>query len=932
MAELPPGTRLGRYVIETPLGRGGMGQVYRAHDELLRRRVAIKVLTSNPRVTAGARRILREARMAAALHHPNIVALFDFGEQAATPYIVMELVEGSSLRELIDGDADFEERLRWLIDVARALAAAHEKGLVHRDIKPENVMVGEDGVVKVLDFGIARHDESARAGVPFELEATADATPDATLSAKESQVAGTIGYMAPELVTTGTSGPAADQFAWGVVACEVLTGKLPWRSAKAGEILRSVAFAEQLTLGASRDDLPPAVAAVIERALAFDPAKRFSSMPDLLSALNVIPSAATSNRRRSTADAPDQATTVPIDSSRVGEADTQTIAALSFAPTVGVPLSQSHGSVPGETSPAADTGAQRRRVAPWAVAIGVVLAGAGATTWAVIQSHRGTTTPRVAASEPRAELPPSFVFELSNERRLTRSTGCEEFPSITPDNRTVILDATDGADSHVYAVDIATGERRPITSGHGWQYAPSLSPDGREIAYLSAVGGETSAYAVPVDGSTAPRFIAKGEIRPRFALNGAGIWAGDDVPTRYDSTTFLKNATLGLPVGFEAELVLELEDGRLAVLVRQQGNQGALLLYPSAHAEPIEPSWLLRGQLEETLTLSPSGRVLFAYQVFGGEDTLAAVPIDGSPTLHPATRIAPTKGLSISGTHDRVAWSTCSARSALGMLVSGTNGLRSVPMGAPDANLDGSSPAWIPHTRSVVVQSSRGDMGDEVWVEDLDGRQSARTLPVPTGITPVDPAVSPGADSVAFSSSAGIFVVALDGNSEARKLTSGASDRGPQFSADGRDILFTSAGPDAVPHIDKVPVGGGPIVQIVAAPSRAPRPLPDGERVLYLSGKDEARAMLLDLKTGKARELPFDVGSATNIATSPDGMRAAIWGISTLTEVDLATLEERGAYDTGTKLMRGATYVDRDLVIAEAGWIGYAWIADGRFQ
>src|SRR5262249_32521673 len=146
---LARGTKIDRYVVEEPIGEGGMGRVYRARDEKLRRRVALKVLHVEGAVT----RVLREARAAAALNHPNAVAVFDVGEHEGDPYIAMELVSGCALRAYVESRArPVSERIRWLVDVARALAAAHRAGLVHSDIKPDNVMLRDDGVIKVLDF------------------------------------------------------------------------------------------------------------------------------------------------------------------------------------------------------------------------------------------------------------------------------------------------------------------------------------------------------------------------------------------------------------------------------------------------------------------------------------------------------------------------------------------------------------------------------------------------------------------------------------------------------------------------------------------------------------------------------------------------------------------------------------------------------------
>jgi len=154
---LKPGDSFERYTIEAQIGRGGMGSVYRARDSRLGRRVALKVISDHAAGPSAAARLVREARAAAALDHPNAVAIFDAGEVDGTPYIAMELVEGRTLRTAMDDPAvPRAARLAYLAEVGRALDAAHRRGLVHRDVKPENVMIRDDGRVKVLDFGIAR--------------------------------------------------------------------------------------------------------------------------------------------------------------------------------------------------------------------------------------------------------------------------------------------------------------------------------------------------------------------------------------------------------------------------------------------------------------------------------------------------------------------------------------------------------------------------------------------------------------------------------------------------------------------------------------------------------------------------------------------------------------------------------------------------------
>jgi serine/threonine-protein kinase len=275
---------VGRYRVERLLGRGGMGAVYVATDTALGRSVALKVVAFDPRLDDSAARdarmrLVREARAAASLSHPNVVTLHDVGEHEGMPFLAMELVPGASLRERMGAPATVEEKLGWLRDIARALAAAHDSAIVHRDVKPENVIVQPDGHAKVLDFGIAR-----RPAAVVDVNAPTAAPDDAlgTLTHAGALV-GTPRYMAPEQLRGEAVDARTDQFAWGVLAYELFSGQLPWGGADGVALIANVLDTPARPLAAV--DAPPALAAVVARALKKAPADRFASMGAALAAL-----------------------------------------------------------------------------------------------------------------------------------------------------------------------------------------------------------------------------------------------------------------------------------------------------------------------------------------------------------------------------------------------------------------------------------------------------------------------------------------------------------------------------------------------------------------------------------------------------------------------------------------------------------------------
>jgi uncharacterized protein YjbI with pentapeptide repeats len=283
--ELGPGSLFGRYRIEDKLGEGGMGRIYRAIDQRLGRRVALKVLLSEDRGKATSRstlRLEREARATALLDSPYAVRVFDVGEVDGAPFIAMELVQGQSLSCFVGKrQPGWPTRVRWLAEIAEALGGAHRLGIVHRDVKPDNVMVRDDGHVKVLDFGIARRAMSPD-GAPGGGHATAiDALATLTL---DGAVVGTPLYMAPEQIKGEPLDGRTDQFAWAVTGYELLAGQAVWKG-NSFAILARILTEKPPPLATLSPGIPAGVVAVIERAMSKSPADRFPVMEAIVEAL-----------------------------------------------------------------------------------------------------------------------------------------------------------------------------------------------------------------------------------------------------------------------------------------------------------------------------------------------------------------------------------------------------------------------------------------------------------------------------------------------------------------------------------------------------------------------------------------------------------------------------------------------------------------------
>ncbi|HUL74906.1 MAG TPA: protein kinase, partial [Vicinamibacterales bacterium] len=274
---LASGARLGAYEILGPLGAGGMGEVYRARDTRLGREVAIKVLPAD--VAADPERLARferEAKAVSALNHPNIVTLYEVGTSEAGPYLVLECVDGQSLRSLIDGGPlPIKKLLDLGSQIAAGLAKAHAAGIVHRDLKPDNVMVTSDGFAKILDFGLAR--------LVWPDEGLGDAVETATFVKQTASgvILGTLGYLSPEQAGGKPADYRADQFAFGALLYEMATGVRPFKRDTVLESLTATVRDEPEPARTKRADLPAPVAWLIERCLAKAPDDRYASTKDL---------------------------------------------------------------------------------------------------------------------------------------------------------------------------------------------------------------------------------------------------------------------------------------------------------------------------------------------------------------------------------------------------------------------------------------------------------------------------------------------------------------------------------------------------------------------------------------------------------------------------------------------------------------------------
>jgi eukaryotic-like serine/threonine-protein kinase len=288
---LRAGMKLGRYEILELRGVGGMGEVYCARDLHIRRSVAIKIIPAS--LATDLERLQRfehEVRTVGSLNHPGILTLYDFGVQDGSPYMVTELLQGQSLREQLRGGAlPIRKAIDYSLQIVRGLAAAHDKNVVHRDVKPENIFITNDGVAKILDFGLAK---LASVGAIAE-----DATQ--TVASDPGRIVGTVGYMSPEQVRGATVDARSDLFAFGATLYEMISGQRAFSGGSAADIMSAILHQDPPELTGFNHDVPPAIERIVRHCLEKNPEGRFRSAHDIAFDLESISTLSSSTSRSS---------------------------------------------------------------------------------------------------------------------------------------------------------------------------------------------------------------------------------------------------------------------------------------------------------------------------------------------------------------------------------------------------------------------------------------------------------------------------------------------------------------------------------------------------------------------------------------------------------------------------------------------------------
>jgi eukaryotic-like serine/threonine-protein kinase len=847
------GARIGVYCIETKLGEGGMGVVYRALDTKLNRTVAIKFLSEELADAAARRRFQREAQTASSLNHPHILTVHDAGEFNGLQYLVTEYVDGGTLKDWAKTEKrTWRQMVELLTGVADGLAAAHQTGILHRDVKPDNILVGKNGYAKLADFGLAKLDQGAM--LDQGSEQTRTLTEKRT---KQGLVIGTIAYMSPEQASGKPLDARSDIFSFGVVLYELLAGRRPFKGATDLEVLQTIIHGVPQPLG---DDTPAALRAVVEKALERDPGDRYQSMREMVVDLRRL-------ARRS------------VEAARLHD----------------TPVS---GPQPAIAASPPESGKKKWLWA--AVAAGVIAAGA-ALTFQYAPWRKPAPTQAV-----RFEVGPSGKMTFVDQASM----------AVSPDGRWMVFPANGEDGVQRYYLRALDGvEVRALPGAQGVQTPASWSYDSRWVVFVSdnklrkidIQGGPPQNIAdFPNNrlggASWNPDgvIIAGTDNSPILRVAASG---GQAVPV-----------TALVPGESGHRWPQFLPDGKHFLYERASTDQGKTGVYiGSIDAQPNQQSMqrLLASDRQAYYAPEPGGGA--GYLIFLRGTTLMAQPFDPNKMILSGDPAAIADGVDSYPTTNHGLFSVSDAGTLVYRGGSGPQTLltwfdqQGNPAGTVGDPGDYAWPAISPDgSRVAVAMGSQANR--DIWILDVaDGRSTRFTSDPGRDDTP---AWSPDGKNIAFTSNRDgqldLYIKPADGSREEKLLLKTDEYKILQrWTKDGRFLLFDSTGQKTAQDLWALPFPAGKAVPLLQTKfvERWARVSQDGRWLAYTSnesGPDEiyVRPFTPDAPAGTGARWLVSKGGGSRPLWRPDGKE--LFYLSPTLQVMAVGIDTSKGSQTGT--------------------------------
>jgi eukaryotic-like serine/threonine-protein kinase len=853
---LVTGAKLGPYEIVAPLGAGGMGEVYRARDARLGRDVAVKVLPAS--LSADAERLRRfeqEARAAGLLSHPGITAVFDVGTHEGAPYLVQELLEGETLRAaLAGGRLSARTAVDYAIQIARGLAAAHEKGIVHRDLKPENLFVTRDGRVKILDFGLAKLTGAGEKG-------SASSLPTATPGTEAGVVMGTLGYMSPEQVRGQAADARSDIFSLGAILHEMLSGARPFRGESAADTMSAILREDPPELSATSQGISPGLGRIVRHCLEKNAEQRFQSARDLAFDLEALSTTSSS-----------LASAMAVRADRLSRLRVPALVGLAALAL---------GLVGGRLlwRPPAPSPVSYKRLSFGRGPVASARFAPDGETIVYAASWDGARQPQLYST--RKESPESLALALregdvrsisrSGEmlilKILHRSYGYAEIGTLSqaPLSGSAARPLLEDVGDADWAPD---GESMTVVRAPGWRYRleypvgkvlyettgwishPRVSPGGDVVAFLDhPVFGDDRGSVALVDRAGKKKTLTPewGSVQGvAWLASGKEIWftATDNGLSRALHAVTPKGRLRQVAAAPGGMLLQDVSrDGR--VLFAQENVRLGLLALLPGETRPVDASsldWAINPILSE------DGKTLvYTEQGEGGGEGYSVYlrRLDGSP----AVRLGEGDARAISP-DGKLVLSTPIRTSPRQMLLLSTGAGQPRPL-PPDA-ISHSEAAFLPDGRRILFVGNEPGRPPRDFIQGLQG--GAPRAVTPEGSTGT--VISPDGRAVVVRDPEGSFSLhPLDGGSPHPLPGLGREDRPLRFSADGRRLYVGGPGEELPARVYRVDLASGRRELVRELAPRDPAATstlmcsaisPDGRTLVYFNVESLGRLYLAE--------------------------------------------------------------------------------------
>ena len=858
VAELSPGATVAHYRIIAKIGAGGMGEVYRAQDTELGRHVALKFLPAEVASHQDRlKRFIQEAKSASALNHPNILTVYQIGRTDDTTFLATEFVDGITLRDHMRIQRlKLSEILDIATQIAAALVAAHAAGIVHRDIKPENIMIRKDGIVKVLDFGLAKLTER------YDTLSGSEATTMAIVNTEPGAVLGTAAYMSPEQAAGRDVDARSDIWSLGVVLYEMLAARAPFEGPSKNHIFVAILDQEPLPIAHFAHDVPEALELIVAEALTKDLEERCQTAKEMLGKLKRF-------KQRIDSGGIHSSTTSDLGRSVPPLSQAPAISLATQQPTLASTAGQGLVAT-GEFSTAGGSSPFRVREHKKALAaiVLIVLIVAGAVGYAFY----------LLLNRPK-QIGPLKMSALTTGGKIDGVEDINGQLSISPDGKYVVCAANDAKQqTSLWIRQISTNSLvRILPAENGAYIATTFSPDGEMIYYVAALERNKfvpTLYRIPVLGGTPVKVMDRVYSAIGFSRDGsqfAFVRRNHDeevlMVANADGTGEPRTlAVLKQPNSFFDSGPSWSPDGKRIVCGVFDGTAAGYATVAEVPAEggdlrPVgSQRWAIVGRL---LWLSDGSSLIMAAQPeFSSVGTqIWSLSYPGGETRRITNDLNGYGGVSLGMTADERTIATIQQVNASSIWVTAPNEDESQARQILKTSLS-DFVSWTPDGK--IVYSSRTGENWDIWIANPNGSE-AKPL-TSDAFLDQQPSACPDGRYIVFQSnragSWNLWRMNPDGSNQKQLTASTYVDAYPACSADGRSVVFMS-GRSGKWAIWKVGIDGGDPVQLSDRTSQYPAVSPDGKLISYFYTDDQANTQ------PKLAIIPFEGGEPVKTVELP---------------------------------------------------------------